>query len=111
MSAASGGIRSKKWLVDQPASPRNRAVGIRHAEGRVRREAEGEIATSWPGGVLAAIRGGRGAEDWTAAEVEPSILRHGRGGRNGEFFWWLSIALMADGSLSSRSNKMAVGKF
>jgi hypothetical protein len=87
LSAALGGcIRSKKWLVDQPASPRNRAVGNRHAEGRVRREAEGEIATSWPGGVLALIRGGRGAEDWTAAAAEPSILRHGWGGRNERFF-------------------------
>jgi hypothetical protein len=81
VSAASGkGIQSKKWLVDQPASPQNRAVGNRHTEGRVRREAGGEIATSWPGGVLALIRGGRGTEDWMAAAAEPSILRHGWGG-------------------------------
>jgi hypothetical protein len=49
-------------------------MGNRHAEGRVRREAEGEIATSWPGGVLVLIRGGRGAEDWTAAAAEPSFF-------------------------------------
>jgi hypothetical protein len=61
-------------------------VGNRHAEGRVRREAEGKIATSWPGGVLALIRGGRSAEDWTAAAAEPSILRHGWVVEMGSFF-------------------------
>jgi hypothetical protein len=35
--------------------------------------------------MLALIRGGRGAEDWTAAAVEPSILRHGWDGQNGDF--------------------------
>ena len=73
-------------------------MGDRHAEGRVRREAEGEITTSWPGGVLALIRGGSGAEHWTAAAAEPSIFRHGWGGQNGEFFWWLCV----DGSWLAR---------
>jgi hypothetical protein len=30
--------------------------------------------------MMTLIRGGRGAEDWTAAAVEPSILCHGWGG-------------------------------
>jgi hypothetical protein len=63
------------------------------------------MATSWRGWVLALIRGGRGAEDWTAAAAEPSILRHGWGGRNGEIFWLMALLMMADGSASSHSNR------
>jgi hypothetical protein len=58
--------------------------------------------------VLALIRGGSGAEHWTAAAAEPSIFRHGWGGQNGEFFWWLCV----DGSWLAflAFKKMAVGK-
>jgi hypothetical protein len=58
--------------------------------------------------VLALIRGGRGAEDWTAAAAELSILRHGWGGRNVEIFWLMAL-LRPPGSLS-RVQKVAVGK-
>jgi hypothetical protein len=37
--------------------------------------------------MMTLIRGGRDAEDWTAAAAEPSILRHGWGGRNGDFLF------------------------
>jgi hypothetical protein len=60
--------------------------------------------------VLALIHGGRGVEDWTAAAAEPSILRHGWGGRNGDFLVDGSVeARPAPGSLS-RVQKVAVGK-
>ena len=74
MSAASGEASEARsgLLISLPGG--NRPVGNRRAEGHIRREAEGEIATSWPGGVLALIRGGRGAEDWTAAAAEPSFF-------------------------------------
>jgi hypothetical protein len=49
--------------------------------------------------VLALIRGGRGAKDWTAAAAEPSILHHGWGGRNGDFLVDGSVLMAADGSL------------
>jgi hypothetical protein len=83
---------------------RNRVVENRHAEGRIRREAGGKITTSWPGGVLALIRGGRGAEDWMAAAAEPSILCHGWGGRNGEIFWLIVVFMILLEMLSHNSH-------
>ena len=49
-------------------------MGKGRAEGRIGRETRGEIAGSRPEGVLALIRGGRSAEDWTAAAAEPSFF-------------------------------------
>jgi hypothetical protein len=68
---------------------RNRVVENRHAEGRIRREAGGKITTSWPGGVLALIRGGRGA---------------GWGGRNGEIFWLIVVFMILLEMLSHNSH-------
>jgi hypothetical protein len=51
--------------------------------------------------VLALIHGGRGAEDWTAAAAEPSILRHGWRGSKFEMesFFGGSVGRLNDGSL------------
>jgi hypothetical protein len=59
-------------LISLPGG--NRSVENGHAEGRIRRETRGEIAGSWTVRVLALIRGGRNAEDWTAAAAEPSFF-------------------------------------
>jgi hypothetical protein len=62
--------------------------------------------------VLTLIRGGKGVEDWTDAAAEPSILRHGWGGRNARDFLVdgsVEAARPAPGSLS-RVQKVAVDK-